>query len=363
MPSLVQRAEQAVLGALLYDHTLLSRVPYLTVGDFDEPAHQEIFVAINEAHQAHPATPGNRFIALAAANVPAIDATYLHELPELCPQPVHVTVYARMVIGAALIRELDAHADRIARGAADLDQHADRLRMSGAVAARERAFPGHLARLAQVMKQHAIRLDPDRADTAGREPEPIAYGWPADPQARREAGVLADLIQHPAECEEIMAWLPAQAFTPGPHREIYEAMRAVVRSGTPVDPLTVAWQLGTGRASATITGFGQAPGSERNLTDADPEYVFHLANLPVEPGSAIMNGGIRLADHIRSELSRGAYPDPGDAMRERPGNRRHPPRIAGPRSTGPETRSLMPPSPSLETAPDQDGHHHEPRLK
>jgi hypothetical protein len=267
-----------------------------------------------------------------------------------------------MVIEAALIRELSTHADRIAHGAAELIRHSDRLRMSGAVTARERSFPDHLAKLAVAMKQHANRLDPDRSSPAEPELQPATKGWRGDPQARREAQVLADLIQHPAECEQVMAWLPAQAFSPGPHREIYQAMRAVLHTSEPIDPLTVAWQLGVGRASSGITGFGQVPGTERNSADADPDYVFHLARLPVEPGSAIMNGGLRLADHISSELIRDT-PAVGATARERTGNGRHPPHAGPHQPIRPETRPLLPPPPAPGRSPGQDGHDHEPRLK
>ena len=158
-----------------------------------------------------------------------------------------------------------------------------------------------------------------------------------------------------------MGWLPAQTFIPGPRREIYEATRAVVRTGTPVDALTVAWKLGTWRASAGITGFGQAPGSDKDPAAADPDYVFHLANVPVEPGSAIMNGGLRLADHISSELVRDETQIVGGPARRRPDHKPPSPRAAGRRTAGPEEGPLLRPPPGPGTAPGLNGHNHEPR--
>jgi hypothetical protein len=363
MSSLAQRAEQAVLGALLHDHDLIGQIPHLAAEDFAEPTHQAVFLAVSDVHLTHPAAAGNRFTALVAASIPAIDGSYLHRLPDMCPYPAHLAAYARMVTEAALIRELGTHADRIAHGAADLVRHADRLRLSGGVTARERAFPDHLAKLAQAMKQHANRLNPDRAISAETERQPSAGGWPGDPQARRETQVLADLIQHPDECQQVMGWLPTQVFTPGPHREIYEAMRAVVRAGNPVDSLTVAWQLAVRHASAGVTGFGQAPGFQRDQTEANPDYAFHLANLPVEPGSAIINGGLRLADHISAELTRDPRLATGESARGRPGNRRHPPQIPDHQASGAEARPLTPPAPVRRAIPGQDGHDPEPPLQ
>ena len=51
--------------------------------------------------------------------------------------------------------------------------------------------------------------------------------------ARREAEVLAGLLKHSGEYDQVMKWLPARAFAPGPRREIYDALRAVVRTGAP----------------------------------------------------------------------------------------------------------------------------------
>jgi replicative DNA helicase len=46
MPNLAVRAEQAVLGALLTDHTLIAQVPYLAGSDFSDATHKWIFDAI-----------------------------------------------------------------------------------------------------------------------------------------------------------------------------------------------------------------------------------------------------------------------------------------------------------------------------
>ncbi len=341
----------------------MNRIPHLAMTDFASPAHREIFAAINDAHLTYPSAEGHRFTALVAAIAVAVDPIYLHRLPEMCPQPAHLSAYARMVTEAALIRDLGAHADRIERDAADLIRHADRLRLAGAATGRSRAFPDHLAKLAQAMQQHVARLDPDRPDGAAGQVHVDAAGWPSDPQARREAQVLADLIQHPGECEQVMEWLPGHAFARGPRREVYEAMRAVVRAGNPIDPLTVAWQLGAQRASDGITGFGKAPGTEPDPAGASPDYVFQLASLPVDPGSAIFGGGLRLADHIRSELSGASQPDTNGPGRPGLLGKGHQQRLPGPTTMGPSAHPLMQPPPGLNAAPGLDSRDHEPRLK
>jgi replicative DNA helicase len=58
MPNLAVRAEQAVLGALLTDHTLLDQVPYLAGSDFSDVTHKWIFDAIAETRVAHSDAAG-----------------------------------------------------------------------------------------------------------------------------------------------------------------------------------------------------------------------------------------------------------------------------------------------------------------
>ena len=83
---------------------------------------------------------------------------------------------------------------------------------------------------------------------------------PEQLQARREVEVLAGLLQYPAQCAQVLKWLPPRAFTPGPHREIYEALRAVARTGAPVDALTVAWQLCMRQAAEDTVADADASG-------------------------------------------------------------------------------------------------------
>ena len=161
MPNLAVRAEQAVLGALLTDHTLLDQVPYLAGSDFSDATHKWIFDAIAETRAAHPDAAGPRFMTLVAESTPEIDVAYLSSLPDRCPVPAHLAAYGRMVAEAAMIRELDVHAHRIAQGAADLIR-----RRAGATTIQERSVPEHLARLAEAMIRH----------TQASGPGPLARG-------------------------------------------------------------------------------------------------------------------------------------------------------------------------------------------
>lgn len=344
MPNLAVRAEQAVLGALLQNPGLIDQVGYLSGADFSDTSHKWIFDAITEAHAIHPELTGERFMTVVADSAPEIDRPYLGTLPDRCPVPGHLPAYGRMVAEAAMIRELDVHAHRIARGAADLIR---RRAVAGTV--QQRSIPEHLARLAEAMIHHTRRLDPDRWPEVGPAPatspaEPI----PEQPQARREVEVLAGLLQYPAQCTQVLKWLPPRAFTPGPHREIYESLRAVARTGAPVDALTVAWQLCMRQAAEDTAGFGERPTSSHGPEPAAAETVFRLARIPVDPSSAFLAGSLRLADHVSANLP----PDsPTVAADIAPG------RPPGPAGSGPAPD--LPPS--RRPLPDPARNGHQPR--
>lgn len=343
MPNLAVRAEQAVLGALLQHPDLIDQVGYLSGADFTDSSHKWIFDALTETHALHAEATGERLMTLVADSAPEIDRAYLDTLPARCPVPGHLPAYGRMVAEASMIRELDVHAHRIARGAADLIR-----RRAGVGTPQQRSIPEHLARLAEAMIRHTRRLDPDRWPEVGPEPQAEQPDQlPEQLQARREIEVLAGLLQHPAQCAQVLKWLPPRAFTPGPHREIYEALRAVARTGAPVDALTVAWQLCMRQAAEDTTGFGEKPTPARSPEPAAAESVFLLAKLPVDPSSAFLAGSLRLADHVSANL-------PHDLQSPSPG--------PGPRGPGPAVPGTAPDPPRLPShAQDPARNGHQPR--
>jgi hypothetical protein len=248
-----------------------------------------------------------------------------------------------MVAEASMIRELDVHAHRIARGAADLIR-----RRAGIGTPQQRSIPEHLARLAEAMIRHTRRLDPDRWPEVGPEPQTQPPDQlPEQQQSRREIEVLAGLLQHPDQCAQVLKWLPPRAFTPGPHREIYEALRAVARTGAPVDALTVAWQLCMRQAAEDAAGFGEKPTSSHGPEPAAAETVFRLAKVPVDPSSAFLAGSLRLADHVSANL-------PPDLPSASPGRDQ---REAGPAIPG----AAPDPPPRPRQIPDPARNGHQPR--
>lgn len=287
MPNLVHRAEEALLGAIIYDPSLIDDVPYLLPRHFDHADHQLIYAAILTISDLEPSTTGALMAERIATetNTPGIDEPRLTGLALSSPDVASAAVYGRMIQEAALRRDLASEADR-------LEQTARGHGVYGA----ERDY---LQGLARALRAHS------GAFTTG--PDPAATTTVADTQRQlqhdlhvtREERLLADLIQHPLHINEVSSWLDPDVFTSPDRQAIYQAILNVHQHGEPVEELTVAWQTARSRTSEIATGEqGRRPEA---LTV--PGYVTRLATLPVEAGVSIETGRDLLAEHTRTELA------------------------------------------------------------
>src|SRR5580692_9273495 len=114
MPSLTERAERALLGALLLEPRQAAMVSRVAIGDFADKRQGVFFAAVRSAAGPDPGTAGPRAAGLDA------DPAYLNLLRYSCPDPSHAAAYARMVVEAGLRRQLADHADRMEQAAANL---------------------------------------------------------------------------------------------------------------------------------------------------------------------------------------------------------------------------------------------------
>jgi hypothetical protein len=85
-------------------------------------------------------------------------------------------------------------------------------------------------------------------------------GQPATAEGREEL-VLSALLQQHAQAGQILAFLPAAAFTSPARQEIFRAVHRLTATGRPVDPLTVRWDLATYATSTAVTAPHTAPPS------------------------------------------------------------------------------------------------------
>jgi DnaB-like helicase N terminal domain len=303
MPSLTERAERALLGALLLEPRQAAMVPRVEIGDFTDQRQGEFFAAVRDAAGPDPRTARTRLAELDA------DPAYLNLLRYSCPDPSHATAYARMVVEAALRRQLAVHADRLEQAAANLHYDTRRLgtlAQPGGTAdylltselpsaggqPRHPGLPrifGHELILAQALRAHATAFDPGQdSSPAGTslpdlpQPEPVADSqvlspalavWRAaraartsqqDGRAELEEQALAGIVQQHEATRDVPGWLPAAAFSTGPRQELLRALTSLHSRGEPVDALTADWE----RA--------------RISQDTDTSYAARLTRLTVD---------------------------------------------------------------------------------
>jgi hypothetical protein len=234
------RAEAALIGALLADHRRLDEVAFLTTREFLDPQHRAIFAALVDIRRSAPEVSGALLAERIADSLAGdgVTAAYLHGLA-LSAEPERAAVYARIVLEAALHRDVASW--------------------------RERGI--------------SPVAEPDIS------PAPAV----SDERLRMEEGVLADLIQHPELVSAVAPWLEPKVFISRECGEIYQAIIAVDGYGEPVDEVTLAWQLERSRAI----------GPERPTVA--PSRISRLGALAASTGIALSLGRDLLADRVRAE--------------------------------------------------------------
>jgi hypothetical protein len=296
--ALLARHGHSGTGAAVVGDTGQSAV--LQPQDFTDPVHQAIFAALtSQPATTRPDGPAGwigrlrdlleRLLSGQAHRA----AAYMAELPGLCPDPANLPAYAAMVTEAsgqraaqarAQLAEQAAREDRtLASAGAWLDATGTTARPPGrrispeqaaavtapaaAPAAQDHAVPApafrpgqptvdlapDTARLARALRADARRAtrpdqgtdrDPGRAARRMSDADPVARSGDQPARVRPEDledRILASLMRHPADGQAVTGWLPADAFSTAPHRDLYDLIRQRLASGRPVDPLIIAW--------------------------------------------------------------------------------------------------------------------------
>lgn len=288
--NLTHRTEAALLGALLFDRHAIDDVTFLEPADFASPHHQDLFRTIRAVAADDPVVTGAALAERVADQLGRyrVNIGELHGLALNGPEPSTVAVYGRLIMEAAMDRELAGHAARIAaevgaeRG---VDAQAD-----------------HLAQLAEAIQFQARSIDATAAYVGVPAGGSGSNAWDADRNVLVQDQILADLIQHPEAIGEVATWLDVEVFSNG-RREIYETIVGLDQFGEPVDEVTVTWSLSRRAALAeTLQGFSDdsdVPAREQ----VPPGTVSRLATTVVELGVAAELGRVLLTEHVRAEIT------------------------------------------------------------
>jgi hypothetical protein len=176
-------------------------------------------------------------------------------------------------------------------------------------------------------------------------------------EEEHEEEVLADLIQHHWQNSHVLEWLPAEAFTAGPRREVYEAITTLSRHEEPVDELTVEWQMARQRAATQATETTRQADTSIGGADGhgtEPGYVGVLAALPVADGTATLTGQVLLSRHTAAELNRAASQSTGRAADQSPPGKA-PPSFGAAPGVPAERSELVAAPPDVTRHPNQFG--------
>ncbi|WP_043224624.1 DnaB-like helicase N-terminal domain-containing protein [Streptomyces sp. NRRL F-5193] len=235
-PHPVFHAEQALLGALLFDPRLRGDVPGISADSFSTAAHAALFTAISilpppdPAEHAKSAAWLHQVLTASREQARGLSASYLHTLIQVCPWPRHAPAYARMVEAEHARRRLRAAADRLVQTVHD-----------ASLPEPVQAVLAEADALTAVVGDIATRFPP-RAGILPRTPAPPPDTVPDLTEAvEEERLLLATATARPADVESVR-WLLAEDFTQPLHAGLWQCLTTLVRRQEPVDPVTVLWE-------------------------------------------------------------------------------------------------------------------------
>jgi len=240
MGTLTDRAERAVLGAMLADPAAcrtLRRV--LQPGDFQDPWYQRIYQVITSVSKDGQRDAARLRAAVCQAD-PSLTRYDLDQLADGCPNPQHGTAYGSMLVFGYSQRYLAERGQELNARAGQLRRHAGIISRADAGAGDAIASAAtHLSRLGNALRAHAATGVPAETGTA----IPVLR-YPATEQARREELVLAAFVHmKPADVKDIL-WVVGPQDIKDPYRRaVLEVIDAMVWDGRPIDELTLDWAI------------------------------------------------------------------------------------------------------------------------
>lgn len=281
MADLTDRAEEALLGALISDASQAAELlTQIDASAFTDPARRAVWTEISRLSELAAGTSGYEFadLILAATDNPAITSDYLTRLALSTPNPDAAHAYARLVSEAALNRALTNLANETeSTGTATAGHPSDRPDVS---------YSASLATARSV-------LGVDKA----------AAPAPKGERAIREEQFVAGIVSHP----ELADWIrldPDILTGPG-LRTIYQAALDADRLGEPVDELTLPWRTASIIAHSDCSA-GRVTTAETVAAAVPHGTITRLMDAKIGPLTALEAGRDLLADKARTQIAAAA---------------------------------------------------------
>jgi hypothetical protein len=280
MPDLTDRAEEALLGALISDASqAVELLNQIDASAFTHPARRAVWIEISRLSDLAVGTSGPEFadLILAATDDPAITSDYLTRLALSTPTPDAAHAYARLVAEAALNRALTNLANETDPVVSATGNRSGRPDVS---------YSASLA----------------AARSALGEDKPASPPPPGE-RAIREEEFLAGIVAH----QKLADWirLDPDIFTSPGRRSIYQAALAADRLGEPVDELTLAWRTASVIAQNDYAA-GRVTTAETVAAAVPHGTIARLMDARIEPLAALEAGRDLLADRARTQIAESA---------------------------------------------------------
>ncbi|MFE7268175.1 DnaB-like helicase N-terminal domain-containing protein [Streptomyces sp. NPDC057592] len=244
MNRLTRRAEEALLGAMLFRPEALPSMRWVPPKAFSSPdlgALWSTLHGIDFRRVARNDIP--TAVTAAVAQIEdqglrhCLSPTRIAQLASACPDPRTAPLYGGMTLEGAIRRSVE-HAGE------ELKETAQRATIDQATQALDQADRAHnrLAALDSAWK-HAPETVRSLLDTPAEEPVQLA---PRSERARiclqAEAETVASLLSYPEQLPEVTGRLQAADFSDAQMATIYESMETLHDRHAPIDPVTVAWE-------------------------------------------------------------------------------------------------------------------------
>ena len=275
MSILTQRAEQALIGALLSAPWQFVVFEEPRPGDFADRRLARVYDAMigTWGTVAPGEITGDPEEIAARARV---SRPYLEHRKSACPVPLHAGAYSELVVEASARREIRS-------AAADLEA---RARTAG-----YGTLSGHSLLVAAAMKKNSALFDPDTMTAA--------LTGPAAAGTRREVpeeSVLAALLTRHRQTRPVLETLRPEAWSDPARAEMHAAIVTLAASGRAIDPLTADWEIARARERSGQPA-GRVPAESAGLS-----YATKLAGIPVTGNPA------RTADALTAAARKEARP-------------------------------------------------------
>ncbi|MFI5987109.1 DnaB-like helicase N-terminal domain-containing protein [Streptomyces sp. NPDC051555] len=244
MRRLTRRAEEALLGAMIFRPEALPSMRWIPPGAFSRPDHGALWRTLHSIDFTTVAR--NDIPAAITAAVARIEAqgirqiltpSRLSQLAETCPDPKTAPLYAGMTLESAIHRSVEHAGEQLRTTARQTDTDQALQALDQGDKTRQR-----LASLEAAWKTapETVRnlLDTNPEQTVA--PVPRTERARTDVQA--EGQTVASLLYQPGQMGEVTGWLESTDFSHPQLAAVYRAMVTLDERHAPIDPLTVAWE-------------------------------------------------------------------------------------------------------------------------